>query len=226
MLWVKPTDGRAMLDVSIDMAGFDRYADDLGKVALQQMPFALAKTVTQVAYQAKAALETEMTKAFDRPTPFTMRAFAVQAARKSQPNPEAVVFAKDIQAEYLAKQIFGGTRQPKSGGRAVLTPAGQRLNKYGNLPRGAVKRALARGNTFSGTVTFKKGGPVAGIWQRPKRRGGQNRGRLKLLVLFEDEKQVKPRFDFADIVIRVANEQALLEHFRLNLRDAVATARR
>lgn len=213
-----------MLDIAVDMTAFDRYADELDRTARDHVPFALAKTVTQAGHAVRKALEAEMPRAFDRPTPFTMRAFAVKSASKRDPNPQAEIFAKDIQAEYLALQIFGGVRRPKAGGKAVLTPGAARLNRYGNLPRRYVARANQRRNQFVGTVRFRSGQTVSGVWQRPRRRKGKNIGRLQLMVLFEDQTTVRPRFDFAAVVARTATPEALLSLFRVNLARAARVA--
>lgn len=149
----------------------------------KQLPFATALALTSTAKDVKANTEKRLPRVFDRPTPFTKKGVGIYSARKTRLS--AKVFMKDAQADYLEKQEEGGTRHPK--GKALLTPVGQRLNKYGNMPRGAVKRILARSDTFSGTVRG-----IGGIWQRT--RGGG----VKLLVAYRKAAKYTERFGFKD----------------------------
>lgn len=172
------------------------------------MPFAIAKALTDTAkLDAQPAVERRIELAFDRPTPFTKRGVGIAAARKGT-DPVATVFIKDVQAKYLSLEETGGVRLPKR--RALVLPAGQRVNQYGNLPRGVVQRLLGRPDVFSGQV---KG--VGGIWQR--RKGGK----VKLLIRFESEARYQPRFQFAKTVEEIARTS-----FPRRLDDALASALR
>ena len=139
-----------------------------GMTAIQrrQVPFALAKTLTDTAGDVKKNFPRTMQRRLDRPTPFTMRGMFVRRATKT--NLVSSVGFKDIQAGYLDKPERGGVRKPK--GRAIVLPAGQKVNRYGNIPKGAIRRILARADTFSGEVRG-----IPGIWQRHK-------GGLRLLI--------------------------------------------
>ncbi|MQQ09098.1 hypothetical protein GFB49_11585 [Epibacterium sp. SM1979] len=103
--------------------------------------------------------------------------------RASKRTLTGTVFAKAIQGEYLKHLEDGGDRRPAR--RAILVPVGQRLNKYGNMPRGAVGRTLNSQKVFSGKP---KGHRRAGIWQRNKRNGS-----LKLLIHYADRARYAPR---------------------------------
>ncbi|MEL7166682.1 MAG: hypothetical protein AAGL96_14520 [Pseudomonadota bacterium] len=156
----------------------------LNDVARSQIPFATAMAINDVLRDIKRNWEKRLRKSIDRPTRFTMQAFAIRRANKRTLS--GAIFAKDIQEEYLQWLEEGGTRKPKR--RAVLVPVRQRLNKYGNIPRRAVGRAIASPKTFSGAP---KGKPrAAGIYQRTGR--GRNAG-LKLLVHYADDATYKPR---------------------------------
>ena len=72
-----------------------------------------------------------------------------------------------------------------------MVPVNQRRNKYGNMPRGALKRALAKPEVFSGKV---KG--VGGIWQRPKATARGARRGLKLLAAYQSSARYRPRLSF------------------------------
>lgn len=181
----------------------------ISRLHRRQLPFATAAALTDTAKDAQSDAVDEMSRVFDRPTPFTKRGVGVRAARKTRL--VARVFIKDRQADYLGIQVRGGTRYPKR--RAILVPANARLNRYGNMSRNQVARLLARDDTFSGRVRG-----VAGIWQR-KKRGG-----LKLLVAYEPRAQYQKRFDFPRVVRRTV-ERTFERNFATRWRYALRTAR-
>jgi hypothetical protein len=185
--------------------------------AVRQLPFVTAAALTSVVKLAQVAEQRALPSVFDKPTPFTQRGIGVQTATKG--SLRAAVYVRPQQAAAgLLLQETGGIRTPKK--RALVTPAGARLNQYGNLPRRGVKNMLARPNVFSGMV---KG--VPGIWQRPAKQKGRQGSKLspKLLVRYEDEKAVTPRFGFlprAEKVIRAAMAPAFREALARVLRSA------
>lgn len=152
----------------------------LNDVARRQIPFATSLAINEVLGDIRKNWEKALRKGLDRPTPFTMKAFAMRRATKRSLT--GAVFAKRIQNDYLTRLEDGGTRQPKR--RAILVPVGLRLNKYGNMPRGAVKRTVAKPKTFSGRP---KGRSAAGIWER---RAGN---KLRLLIHYADRARYSSR---------------------------------
>lgn len=178
--------------MSVDTTAIER---GLNNVARSQLPFAVALGINDVAGQIRDAEQTSLSRDLDRPTPFTKRGMFV--ARASKRKLIGVVGFKRIQAGYLATQATGGTRRAKR--RAIVVPVGARLNKYGNMPRGSIKRALGKPDVFSGTING-----VAGIWKRPKRgarRGGGvgtkgSRKGLKLLAVYKSSVTYSPRLKF------------------------------
>ncbi|QKL71445.1 hypothetical protein HI806_09205 [Ralstonia solanacearum] len=180
----------------------------LSKAAKQQLPFAIAKGLTQTAKATQDKLTSALPRQLDKPTPFTMRAFGVTAATKQRQL--ATVFIKPDQWKYLKYQVEGGVRRPAK--RAVIVPESMRLNQYGNMPKGAVRKLLAKAGVFSGTVDG-----VAGIWQRKG-------GRAVLLVKYADKVVYKRRFPFADIGERSV-AAVFGPIFNQALADALATMR-
>ncbi len=168
--------GPALKDLRAEMKGLQR----------DQIPFVNALALTKIAQTVQAAETRALPAVLDRPTPFTLKAFAIVPARKSSPT--ATVFAKDIQAAYLAPTETGGLQRLGSK-RAILAPRGVALNSYGNLPKSKLATLKAKPTVFVGKVTTKKGAIVSGVWQRA---GGKKASRLKLLVQFEDPKDIKP----------------------------------
>lgn len=190
--------------------------DDIAAVVRQidaqfsrQVPFATAKALTETAKEVQRAITDELPRVFDRPTPFTQRGVGMTWATKA--NLTSKVFLKDVQRDYLALQVTGGTRTPKR--KALVVPAAIGLNPYGNLPRGKIKSLLARKDVFSGSVRG-----VGGIWQRT--RGGG----LKLLVAYEQKTIYRQRFPFGALAQKTI-ERRLLPNFRAAMASAIASAR-
>lgn len=234
-----------MFDINLGLEDLIKAEVQLTKVVEKQIPFALARTLTEMAKSGQASTKKAMPSVFDRPTKFTENAFAIRPARKT--DLEALVFAKDRQQKYLSLTEKGGVRRPGmhgTGKRAIVTPAAEKLNKFGNLPRGKTKKLLGKKDVFTGKITFKRTGQtVSGIWQRPKagkRRNGKGYGTkgplrhssavggmtgLKLLVKFQDSQRVKPRLKFEERMKKQAGQE-FEPTFLRNMAKAVATARR
>ena len=184
------------------------WSRDFDRRYVKQMPFAVAKALTQTAKDVQVEETKAINALFDRPTPFTQRAAGITPARKQ--NLVATVFLKDIQAAYLKLQVEGGTRYPKR--RALVLPTDLPTNQHGNIPKGQIKRLLKRADVCSGTVRG-----VAGIWQRT------GRG-LLLLVSYEPKATYRKRFPFYDIARKVVAAK-LRANFETAWASAVATAR-
>lgn len=213
---------------------------ELGK-AVDQLPFVTALALTSAVKAAQRIEVKALPSVFDNPTPFTLRGIAITPATKAMPT--ATVYVRPQQAEAgLLLQETGGVRSPKK--RAIVMPAGARVNAFGNLPRNAVKRLMARPDVFAGTVRG-----IGGIWQRPKRgtrrdayyKGGPGGGYgtkgalssraetkklgfrtgLTLLIAFEDRTKYEPRFQF-----RARAEREIRATVAPAFRDAIAKAMR
>ena len=229
-----------MLRIKVDMSEVER---GLTRLVQRQIPYAKAQALTSLARRVQVAETKALASTFDRPTPFTMKAFAVRPAMKS--NPESVVFAKDIQAIYLAPFAEDGTHRQLLRGRAIAKPIDEPTNQYGNLSRGKVKALLGKPNTFAGTVRFKNGAVISGVWRRPTygkqrrsrygmkganlRNGGSGAGTgvrtgLKLLVRFADPVPVRPRFEFQRTALQTIRANAQRD-WEAALAKALGTAR-
>lgn len=191
----------------------ERFLSDL---AQRQLPFANSQALNDTAIDVKADEEKRLERDLDNPTPFTKRGLYIKRSTKSRL--VAIVGFKPIQASYIKFAAKGGIRRPKR--RALIVPVGQRLNKYGNMPRGSVKRAVSRPDTFSGKV---KG--VAGIWKRPRKakRASAATG-PKLLVSFKSRATYRPRHDFEGGAEKIAR-RVYPKHLIRRLEAAIKTAR-
>jgi len=197
-----------MLTISVK-SNLDAIMRDFERKYVKQIPFAMAKALTDTARDVQQEVTRQLPEIFDRPTPFTMRAIGFSRATKQSLT--STVFVKDIQAAYLKLEVLGGTRTPAK--RALVLPTDLPTNQYGNIPRGQIKRLLARRDVFSGKVRG-----IAGIWQRTAARG------LILLVAYEPKATYPKRFPFYDIGKRVVM-QRIEPNFRAAWAYAVATAR-
>lgn len=203
-----------MLSINDNIAEIERSLSDFAR---DQLPFAIALTLNDTAQDAKADEERALDRELDRPTPFTKRGIYVRRASKRRL--ESEVGVKRVQAEYLGLQAKGGVRRPK--GKALVLPVGQRRNAYGNMPKGAVRRAAGRADTFATKPGRKKGKHLrAGIYQRV----GRGKKNLKLLVAFEDRATYKPKLPF-DRVAKRTGELVIADHFARRFKEALATAR-
>lgn len=226
------------IDIRADLSGFHR---SLIALKAKQVPFATALALTRLAKGAAASEADAIADTFDTPTPFTTRAVRIEPATKSKP--VAVVALKDVQAQYLAPYVHGGLRA-LGGKRGMLVPREVGVNKYGNLTRNKLAQLKARPDVFIGTVKFRSGARVSGVWQRSAtRRGDRYKGggeygtlgkhnlvagqrtTLKLLIQFEDTTPAPKRLPFEQVVREYVHRNANAA-FRDALRQALATARR
>ena len=169
---------------------------------------AAAVALTRTAWEVRGGLMQGMQRDFDRPTPFTMRAFNVEMARAD--NLESVVWAKPQQARYLFWQIEGGERNTKGfekklhlfGGQVALPAAGAKLNQYGNMSLSFIRKVTADQNTngtagrfFTGTPKgWLDDGTFDGVWARV-----DDNHKLVRVMAFADEARYKERFDMSAI---------------------------
>ena len=203
---------------SIDVAQLERRLAALPG----QVRFATAYMLTQLAKDGREAATRRIEQAFDRPTRFTQTAITIKPATKA--NLTSVVFAKDIQADYLAIQETGGERRPQPGA-PVIVPVNIRLNAAGNIPRGKLKREVAKPTTFvSGQNTSRTRHLPPGIYQRFKRGRGKTARPPKLLVALEKVARYRPQFRFRETV-REAVEANIDRRWVEAVRRALETRR-
>lgn len=200
-----------MISFEVDVRAFERALTDFQR---NQLPFATAMALNDTAADVNLIYRATLRRDLDRPTPFTMR--SVYQTRASKRRLFNEVGIKDIQAGYLKWQVMGGTRGAKR--RAIPVPVGQKLNRYGNMPRGAVKRAAARKDTFSGKVKGR-----AGLWQRPSKTAARRGAGPKLLIAYESRATYQPRLKFrayAERKARAVFPMYLRQRFSQAMRSA------
>lgn len=162
-----------MIDIRHNVRELERGLSDAVR---QEIPFATSLAINDTLAEVQKNTEKRIDRVVDRPTPFTRKAFALR--RSSKRNLRGVLFAKDIQTSYLRWLETGGTRRPR--GRAITVPVRQRLNKYGNMPRRAIQRALARPDTFATRPAGRRSAHLPGGIYRRMKGGG-----LRMVAAFE-----------------------------------------
>jgi len=173
---------------------------------------AAAVATTRTAWDVREGLMAGMQQAFDRPTPFTMRAWRVDGAKAGE-QVEAVVWAAPLQARYLFWQIDGGNRRTKGfegkmglhGGEAAIPTDQATKDGYGNMPLSFIKRVAGDNRTGNSDKRFFAGTPkggnrAEGVWARV----GENK-RLVPLMIFASEAQYQERFDMSAIAGRTVD---------------------
>ncbi|TCS37473.1 hypothetical protein EDC30_104277 [Paucimonas lemoignei] len=200
-----------MMSMSVK-SNVDAVRKNLTDIAKKQLPFAVAKGLTATAKDTQGVLTEALPRQLDRPTPFTMRAFAITPATKSKLY--AKVFVKPDQWKYLTYQFEGGDRKPT--GRALVLPKNVKLNQFGNMQRRAIKQLLAKKNVFSGVVDG-----VPGIYLRKQFASGTG---VQLLVGYADQVRYRKRYPFQAIAQRSVSK-AFDRNFKRALDEALASAR-
>ena len=192
----------------------------LTKVQKKQIPFAAANAINNTLFDIQKAEKAQMPKKLDRPTPFTLKAFKINKAKKSMLVGD--IHVMPAKYKYLKYQIEGGTRT----GNIGVPTKHAKLNKYGNIPnrkRGLIKNK----NQFIGKINN-----VSGVWERGhynKSGSFTSKGKsastaLKLIVAFENTVNYKKKFPFFKIADGVARKK-FQRNMRLSLSRAERTAR-
>lgn len=149
-----------MLTVKIE--GLDKLHTHIAGLQ-KQVTFAASKALNATAKKVQARVVQEMGTAFDRPTPYTLRSFALlKPATKAELT--AIVGLKDRAgskarmppSELLAHQFSGGGRTWKvlerylqragliGAGEYVAPGAGARLDSFGNMSRGQIAQLMSQ----------------------------------------------------------------------------------
>lgn len=148
--------------ISVQVHGIDEVIRAFGALGNRQAPYAMARTLTDVAKLDRVALKNEMQAVFDRPTPYTLNSTRFKMATTD--NLESMVYFKEASAtsshHYLEPQVYGGTRPLKAfekrlaragimrSGQFVVPGSGAPLDAYGNVKRSFIVEVLSYMNTF------------------------------------------------------------------------------
>jgi len=193
----------------------------LSKTAKRQVPFAIASTLSALAFQAMEEEKKQAKKYLDRPAPFTISGIKYKAANKK--NLMSLVFIKEATTKraYMKYAIEGGISKAKK--TAMVHPASSsKLNRYGNFPQNYVKTALKnKDKFFSGVPKGMQGKENSGIWQRY---GTKNNRKIKMVAQWRKTRSYQAKFPFYEITGDVVFNRANAI-FNKQLAYAMATAR-
>jgi hypothetical protein len=200
-------------------SNIDEVIRNLRYMRRDQIPYAISLAVNQTAQDIATEVTNEMPKHIDKPTPFTMKAYVNASGkwkgkRANKRDLTAIIQAGQIQAEYLAFQVYGGTRKPKK--TAILVPTLKApRNQYGNLSRANLKKyAQPTGKLFHAGAKENK---EPGVYRN-------NKKTIEMLAAYELETQYEPRFPIYKIAESRAR-QVIERNVYQSIQKALATAR-
>lgn len=219
---------------NITLLGDKEAKAALRKLGQERMNIAIAAGVNRTMTQIDRAEKIGMSKALDRPTPFTLNSTRIAKADRNRLS--AKLFVMDKQSKYLRYTVEGGRID-------TLTPAAAQTDRYGNLPGKkpsrkalvAIARALKsrelsarygrrRGKASSNLPRGMFIGEINGtygLWQRFERyKSGRGRWTARpprLLVKVDRRTMRTPRWDFYGIARKTA-ERRLAD----DIREAIA----
>lgn len=160
------------IDVSTNFADVITSIRDIGK----QAKYAAAVALTKTAQEVQTNIKQEMTRAFDRPTDYTINSVFIKPATKDKLVAKVGLkndAYKGVPADrYLAPQIFGGRRSLKSMEKALqsagLMPSGHfavpaaaaQMDQFGNVKTSQIIQVMSqlkvqRGGGFESRASNK-----------------------------------------------------------------------
>ena len=143
----------------VEIKGLDQLFQKLDDFEKSQFLYAAARAITKTGQDVKDALIKEMSRVFDRPTPYVLGSLYVRPAKKNDLS--AFVYPKDARGKATpAKKLLypeteGGPRHIKRFERALqargilprgtyVTPgAAADLDAYGNISAGQIRQILS-----------------------------------------------------------------------------------
>lgn len=193
-------------NLTVNAPALDAIISELGK----QGAFAVVQALTATAKDVQAAEREGLEQSLDRPTPFTLNAFGVEPATKT--NPTARIFMRPIQSRYLQWQIEGGQRAYKGFElkirektfNAFLIPGRDTpRDQYGNLSRADIIKITAELNSSGSARRYFAGQPKGhpdlppGVYARVN-----NNTSIEPLLVFATHAVYSKRFEWSAIAKR------------------------
>ena len=219
------------ISVKSDIA---KLRKDVGVLFRSQIPFASQVAINATAFDVRRATQTALKSRLHKPTKYTTNTgLQVEKAKDKKAPIAKVGFAgrgfgqvkgSIPQADYMARQIQGGSRHPNAS--TILVPMKGRAatNAAGNIPKSKLNRFLGDTNKFFvGKPKGAKGpGSGEGIWER---RGRDGRGKIKMKIHFNSRTDYSPRFPFQKIAQREVG-RVFADNFRTGMRKAIKSLAR
>lgn len=173
----------------IELRGIDELIRGIGALGSEQLPFAMAKTLTDIAWIAKRNTVEEMKQVFDRPNPFTLNSLQIDRATKE--NLKSRVWFKspsrvNNNAHYLTPQVEGGSRAFKKfeaalkaagvlpAGYYIIPASGAEIDSYGNQTKGQIIQIMSFFSAFGeqGYQSNMNSANRDRLWRGTRRRAG------------------------------------------------------
>lgn len=243
-----------MATISVQIEGMDQLKRKLDGIA-NQIPFATALALTRTAQLAKSAIEAEMSNVFDRPTRWTVQSLRLLPARKNSLTARVEMKNEAVKSapatKWLSPQVDSGGRPDKASernlrARSILKHGQQtafgksaKLDKYGNLTKGQITKALsgiggfeelgysanatessrsvAKGNRRQYFV-MRKGRSALGIARRTSKKN------MYILIAFVRTPTYSRKLDFYGIGQKIINSE-LPKEMGKAIEHAIRTAR-
>ncbi|ABK43758.1 hypothetical protein Mmc1_1247 [Magnetococcus marinus MC-1] len=197
-----------MIRVEANRRQIAQAADNLAK----QVRYATAVALTRTAQDAQAEVRRRLPERFTIRTGWVAKGIRIKPAKKS-----------DLQASvrvldpFMAMQETGGSKRSQTGD-ALGVPVGARPNP----------KSVTRPGKFPGALLKKPNHFIAPLHDDPStyavwRRSGRKGRKLKMMYLFADRVEIKPRFGFMDTVKAVV-EARFQENFGRAMEEAFSTS--
>lgn len=149
------------MKISFTIDGQAELRKTVERFSERRIAAAVATGLTRTAVEMKQAVQDELPRVFDRPTPYTLNSIFVRPARADRL--QAETFFKDDRAgsgtpatKYLLPQVTGGQRSVKRFEKAlqlagampagwyVVPGQGARLDAFGNISKGQIIQVLSQ----------------------------------------------------------------------------------
>jgi hypothetical protein len=198
---------------------------NLDALARSQIPFALAKAITQTGLDFQKAERAHFAQVFTERRKDFVEKQGVKLiggiATKAKPS---ITFGVDPKASFLDKFEKGGQR-PLFSAHSIMIPVDVKRNKKDIVSRSNRPRSLIASQQHAGArgvflLTQQRGKLAPGLYQRTGR-GGRN---VKLLFARETHATIKPVLDFQATFVKTVNER-WASNFQTALADAIKTAK-
>jgi hypothetical protein len=224
--------------IKLDISNWENTLSDIEK---NQLPFATARALSEVAKLGKDVQQGVTNKSIDRPNPYTKAAMYSTTADKRGPYSVDIGYKRQ-QAAYLAP-LLGGERRQKPFERVIngiskfLVPGaelekqgidGIKLDQYGNIPKSQIEFLVAIANSGAKasdgkTDRYFRGVPKGGRFGDGVFARVQDNNKIQPLLLFVDKSDYTTRINFDETTKFVKDKWS--EVFEQELSKALATAK-
>lgn len=156
-----------VVSMTIDMSSAFDMMNELERDAF---PLALTSAMTRSMYQiSNVFLRKEIDHYVDGGAVRYSKSGILYKAASLSNVYAAVYYTDDPNRRYLGTITFGGTAlpHPNTPSKVLIEPVSQKVNKYGNIPRGTLKRKTGRSHLY---FLGKPGNRPYGLYRRYKKK--------------------------------------------------------